>query len=131
MPVGQGELWKKPVYIQRDKCLSKQDAGQNAIKRDSPGVSGTSGQPSLSMKPVDEKLSTMKKFQRCVSSAKLCRLRDTMSGNFALSNFNRWKSSSFHYQVINSYLMVDLNWESTWKIIYIAKVIISDPSIKN
>ena len=36
---------KKPVYMQRDKRLSKRDAGQKAVKRDGPGVSGTSGQP--------------------------------------------------------------------------------------
>ena len=38
---------EKPVYIQRDKCLCKRDTGQKAIKRDGPGVSGTSGQPTI------------------------------------------------------------------------------------
>ena len=40
---------KNPVYLQRDKYLSKRDAGRQAKKRDGPGVSGTSGQPTESV----------------------------------------------------------------------------------
>ena len=42
--------------MQRDKRLSKREAGQKAVKRDDFGVSGTSDEPNSNLKQKSRKL---------------------------------------------------------------------------